>query len=76
MDIEAADANCYDPTDTKLLTFHDHVPRFVDGSDTPRAYLERCLETIDEREPRCTRVRPPQCRGGPHGCGRVDKTLP
>ena len=51
MDIEAADANCYDPTDTKLLTFHDHVPRFMDGSDTPRAYLERCLETIDEREP-------------------------
>ena len=51
MDIKATDADCYDSADTKLLTFHDNVPRFVDGSDTPRAYLERCLEAIDEREP-------------------------
>lgn len=40
----------FDPGATRLLTFHDHVSRFLDGSDTPRAYLERCLETIDERE--------------------------
>ena len=37
--------------DYKPLTFHDAVPRFRDGSDTPRAYLERCLETIAKREP-------------------------
>ena len=38
-------------TDIKGLTFHDAVPRFRDGTDTPRAYLERCLETIAAREP-------------------------
>ncbi|MDP1749400.1 MAG: amidase family protein, partial [Reyranella sp.] len=37
--------------DYKPLTFHDAVPRFRDGADTPRAYLERCLETIAKREP-------------------------
>ena len=41
----------YDPTTVKLLSWHDHVPKFRDGSDTPRAYLERCLETIEAREP-------------------------
>ena len=41
----------YDPRDFRALTFHDAVARFRDGSDTPRAYLERCLETIHEREP-------------------------
>ncbi len=41
----------YDPCSTRLLTFHDHVLKFLDGSDTPRAYLERCIETIDRREP-------------------------
>ncbi len=41
----------YDPKTFKALTFHDKVPAFRDGSDTPRAYLERCLETIAEREP-------------------------
>jgi Asp-tRNA(Asn)/Glu-tRNA(Gln) amidotransferase A subunit family amidase len=43
--------NAYDPREFKALTFHDAVPRFRDGSDTPRAYLERCLETIAAREP-------------------------
>ncbi|CAN5766551.1 amidase [soil metagenome] len=37
--------------DYKPLTFHDAARRFTDGSDTPRAYLERCLETIAQREP-------------------------
>lgn len=37
--------------DYKPLTFHDAVPRFAGGSDSPRAYLERCLETIAAREP-------------------------
>jgi Asp-tRNA(Asn)/Glu-tRNA(Gln) amidotransferase A subunit family amidase len=41
----------YDPRTFKPLTFHDAVARFRDGADTPRAYLERCLETIAQREP-------------------------
>jgi Asp-tRNA(Asn)/Glu-tRNA(Gln) amidotransferase A subunit family amidase len=41
----------YDPRSFKALTFHDTTPRFREGSDTPRAYLERCLETIAAREP-------------------------
>ena len=41
----------YDPQTTRLLTFHDAVPVFLEGGDTPRAYLERCLETIEAREP-------------------------
>ncbi|MEE2971012.1 MAG: amidase [Pseudomonadota bacterium] len=41
----------YDPKTIKLLSWHDHVAEFFAGSDTPRAYLERCLETIAAREP-------------------------
>lgn len=41
----------YDPATFKALTFHDRLPDFEDGSDTPRAYLERCLETIAAEEP-------------------------
>ena len=41
----------YDPREFKALTFHDATARFRDGADTPRAYLERCLETIAAREP-------------------------
>jgi Asp-tRNA(Asn)/Glu-tRNA(Gln) amidotransferase A subunit family amidase len=37
--------------DYKPLTFHDAARRFTDGNDSPRAYLERCLETIAQREP-------------------------
>ena len=37
--------------DYKPLTFHDAARRFSDGNDSPRAYLERCLETIAQREP-------------------------
>jgi Asp-tRNA(Asn)/Glu-tRNA(Gln) amidotransferase A subunit family amidase len=33
------------------LTFHDATYRFAGGTDTPRAYLERCLEIIASREP-------------------------
>lgn len=44
-------SSAYDPRDFTALTFHDAVPAFLDGSDTPRAYLERCLETIAAREP-------------------------
>jgi len=41
----------YDPVRYTPLTFHDAVPRFLDGSETPRAYLERCLAVIAQREP-------------------------
>jgi Asp-tRNA(Asn)/Glu-tRNA(Gln) amidotransferase A subunit family amidase len=37
--------------DYKPLTFHDAARRFTEGNDNPRAYLERCLETIAGREP-------------------------
>ena len=37
--------------DHKPLTFHDAARRFADGSDSPRSYLERCLETIAQRDP-------------------------
>lgn len=33
------------------LTFHDAIRAFAEGADTPRAYLERCLEAIALREP-------------------------
>ena len=47
----AAPAGPYDPSTYRMLGFQDHVPRFHDGSDTPRAYLERCFARIEELEP-------------------------
>src|SRR5688572_23407229 len=41
----------YDPREFEALTWHDQLPRFREALDTPRAYLERCLETIATREP-------------------------
>ena len=41
----------YDPRVFRTLRFHQALPAFEAGTDTPRAYLERCLETISEREP-------------------------
>jgi Asp-tRNA(Asn)/Glu-tRNA(Gln) amidotransferase A subunit family amidase len=41
----------YDPAEYKLRSFHDAVPGFFEGTSTPRAYLEECLEVIDNREP-------------------------
>jgi len=41
----------YSPHAFAPLTFFDAMPRFRDGGDTPRAYLERCLEVIADREP-------------------------
>ena len=49
MDLPAPQS--YSPGTFRPLTFHDAVPRFLDGSDTPRTYLERCLATIAAREP-------------------------
>jgi Asp-tRNA(Asn)/Glu-tRNA(Gln) amidotransferase A subunit family amidase len=40
----------YDPHTFKPLSFHHATARFGEGGDTPRAYLERCLETIGVRE--------------------------
>ena len=37
--------------DYKPLTFPDAAHRFTDGNDNPRAYLERCLETIAAASP-------------------------
>ena len=36
----------YDPKTHRLTTFHDRAAAFRDGSDTPRAVLERCIEAI------------------------------
>jgi Asp-tRNA(Asn)/Glu-tRNA(Gln) amidotransferase A subunit family amidase len=41
----------YDPKSYRGLTFADITSKFQDGSDSPNAYLERCLDVIDEREP-------------------------
>ena len=41
----------YAPESANLLTFYDKIPAFEDGSDSPRRYLERCLETLSDREP-------------------------
>lgn len=37
--------------DFKPLTYHEAAKSFATGNDSPRAYLERCLETIARREP-------------------------
>ena len=37
-------------TNDRLIRFSDSVPAFLDGRDSPRAFLERCLEAIDARE--------------------------
>ena len=41
----------YSPGKFRALTWHDGTPVFTTGADSPRAYLERCLETIAAREP-------------------------
>ena len=46
-----AAATGYDPRTHEPLTFHDATARFATGDDTPRDFLERCLATIEEREP-------------------------
>ncbi len=43
--------DAYDPTTYKPLTFYDAAERFRVGEDTPSDYLDRCLATIEEREP-------------------------
>lgn len=50
MSPDSAGPVAYDPRTVELRSFHDHVPAFLDGSDNPRLYLERCLEHMSERE--------------------------
>jgi Asp-tRNA(Asn)/Glu-tRNA(Gln) amidotransferase A subunit family amidase len=49
--VNATRQGAYAPQDFHGLTFHDAARRFAEGADTPRAFLERCLETIAAREP-------------------------
>ena len=44
-------AKSYDPGTFEALTFHTSRADFTSGADTPRAYLERCIATIEECEP-------------------------
>jgi Asp-tRNA(Asn)/Glu-tRNA(Gln) amidotransferase A subunit family amidase len=44
-------AMAYDPRTARYLCFGDARGDFAAGSDTPRAYLERCLDRIASREP-------------------------
>lgn len=44
-------SDSYDPREFTGLTFHDRVDDFLAGRDTPRDYLERCIDTIEAREP-------------------------
>ena len=42
----------YDPTTAEYLSFSDARRSFASGTDTPRAYLDRCLARIAELEPK------------------------
>ena len=44
-------ASAYSPASYQPLTFHDVRQDFLEGKDTPSAYLERCLAVIAQREP-------------------------
>ena len=57
--------NTYGPANFKALTFHDRLRDFEDGSDSPRAYLERCLETVAAEGARGPGLRVPGRRSGP-----------
>src|SRR3546814_2242646 len=48
---EGGRRTAYDPKTTRLLSFHDAIPHFLDGSDSPRDYLERCIAAIEALEP-------------------------
>jgi len=42
----------YDPRNARYLCFAETRAAFAAGNDTPRAFLERCLETIAALEPK------------------------
>ncbi|MFY0610332.1 MAG: amidase [Hyphomicrobiaceae bacterium] len=41
----------YDPRTFQALSYHSAISKFTDGSDSPSAYMKRCLATISECEP-------------------------
>ena len=41
----------YDPREARFLCFSEARQSFARGTDTPRAYLEQCLERIEQLEP-------------------------
>jgi Asp-tRNA(Asn)/Glu-tRNA(Gln) amidotransferase A subunit family amidase len=41
----------YDPDTARLQSFHSARERFIKGTDTPREFLERCIDAIDALEP-------------------------
>jgi Asp-tRNA(Asn)/Glu-tRNA(Gln) amidotransferase A subunit family amidase len=43
--------NAYEPKAPGFTPFTSQIPAFLDGSDSPRDYLERCIEAIGAREP-------------------------
>ena len=45
------DQPTYHPSRHRMRTFSDNRQAFFEGSDTPTDYLERCLDTIAQREP-------------------------
>jgi len=47
----SASVTNYDVEQSALMTFQDARDAFIAGTDTPRAYLERCLAVIEAREP-------------------------
>ena len=51
------------------MRFFDHATSFRDGRDSPRAYLERCIGTIEAREPEVRAFASPRYRGGALRCG-------
>ena len=40
----------YDPRSHHRMSFASARKTFIDGSDTPRAYLEKCIEVIHTRD--------------------------
>ena len=50
--MERTKAPKYNPQKPLMLQFHKAVPNFLDCVDTPRDYLERCLDVIEQKEPK------------------------
>ena len=48
---DSARALSYDLGTNRLLSFHEARERFLAGTQTPRQYLESCIETIERLEP-------------------------
>ena len=42
----------YNPKFPGLILWHKTIPKFLNGSDSPRNYLENCLQTIEVLEPK------------------------